>query len=307
MQSFTLMSLLIPIPRKQTYQTFFNVNSESETQGVYQWHQDLAAEAFLILCDFEVIFRSKIHQAMAYLNCYPNQDDWIVSSRQQQNLVNKLQRDMLSAQQAGKDFYPDARNYNLHSSFQLSGKDRQNFINLICEYIKKGKNSFTHDDLVASVSFGFWVSLLKRLEGLKHGSLITQYLTEIFPHSTKGFDLNLLKSILDTLNRIKSFRNRIGHHDSIMRIPEPIAGHPDFYPRTVNQMINSLKILLLSLLDLVRDIDPQCSLAIEQSKNWKSFFLLLKVDSFQIYRSNSGNLESYVICYLNNSYNTFDK
>jgi hypothetical protein len=91
-------------------------------------------------------------------------------------------------------------------------------------------------------------------------------------HSTKGFDLNHLKSILDTLNRIKSFRNRIGHHDSIMRIPEPIAGHPDFYPRTVNQMINSLKILLLSLLDLVRDIDPQCSLAIEQSKNWKSFF-----------------------------------
>ena len=77
---------------------------------------------------------------MASLNCYPNQDDWIVDSRQQQNLVNKLQRDMLSAQQVGKDFYPDARNYNLHSSFQLSKKDRQNFINLICEYIKKGKN-----------------------------------------------------------------------------------------------------------------------------------------------------------------------
>ena len=213
------MSLLIPIPRKQTYQTFFNVNSESETQGVYQWHQDLAAEAFLILCDFEVIFRSKIHKAMASLNCYPNQDDWIVDSRQQQNLVNTLQRDMLSAKQAGRDFYPDARNYNLHSSFQLSKKDRQNFINLICEYIEKGKTSFTHDDLVASVSFGFWVSLLKRLEWLKKGSLINLYLKEIFPHSTKGFDSNHLKSILDTLNRIKSFRNRIGHHDSINVVP----------------------------------------------------------------------------------------
>jgi len=302
MQSFTLMSLLIPIPRKQTYQTFFNVNSESETQGVYQWHQDLAAEAFLILCDFEVIFRSKIHKAMASLNCYPNQDDWIVDSRQQQNLVKTLQRDMLSAKQAGRDFYPDARNYNLHSSFQLSKKDRQSFINLICEYIEKGKTSFTHDDLVASVSFGFWVSLLKRLEWLKKGSLINPYLKEIFPHSTKGFDSNHLKSILDTLNRIKSFRNRIGHHDSIMRIPEPVVGHADFYPRTVNQMINSLKILLLSLLDLVGDIDPQCSLAIEQSKNWKSFFLLLKIESFHVYRGNNGNLESYIICYLNDCY-----
>ena len=87
-----------------------------------------------------------------------------------------------------------------------------------------------------------------------------------------------------------------------MRIPEPIAGHPDFYPRTVNQMINSLKILLLSLLDLVSDIDPQCSLAIEQSKNWKSFFLLLKIESFHVYRGNNGNLESYIICYLNDCY-----
>ncbi len=301
------MPLFIPIARKTTYQTFFNVNSRSETQGVYQWHQDLAAEAFLILCDFEVIFRSKIHQAMATLNCYPNQDDWIIGSHQQQNLINDLKRDMLSAQQAGNNFYPDARNYNLHSSFQLSKQDRQNFIKIICEYIEQGKTSFTHDDLVASVSFGFWISILKRLEWLRQGQLITPYLKEIFPYSTKGFDLNHLANILDTLNRIRSFRNRIGHHDSIMRIPEPIAGHPDFYPRTVSQMINSLRTLLLSLLDLVRDIDPQCSLVIEQSKNWKSFFLLLKIDSFQIYRSNSGNLESYVICYLNNSYSNFDK
>ena len=87
-----------------------------------------------------------------------------------------------------------------------------------------------------------------------------------------------------------------------MRIPEPVVGHADFYPRTVNQMINSLKILLLSLLDLVGDIDPQCSLAIEQSKNWKSFFLLLKIESFQVYKGNNGSLESYIICYLNDCF-----
>ena len=50
------------------------------------------------------------------------------------------------------------------------------------------------------------------------------------------------------------------------------------------------------------DIDPQCSLAIEQSKNWKSFFLLLKIESFHVYRGNNGNLESYIICYLNDCY-----
>lgn len=301
------MPLLIPIPRKNAYQTFFNVDSKSETQGVYQWHQDLAAEAFLILCDFEIIFRSKIHKAIASLNCYPNQDDWIVSSRNQQNLIDQIKRDMFDCEERGNTFYPDATNYNLHSSFQLSKKDRQNFIKIICEYIEKGKTSFTHDDLVASVSFGFWVSIIKRLETLRNGRLISPYLREIFPHSTKGFDLNHLKVILDTLNRIKSFRNRIGHHDSIMRIPELKDDGEEFYPRNVNHMIDSLRILLLSLLDLIRDIDPQCSTVIEQSKNWKSFFLLLKIESFHVYRGNNGNLESYVICYLNDCYNRSEK
>ena len=301
------MSRFIPIPRKQTYQSFFNVHSESETQGVYQWHQDLAAEAFLILCDFEIIFRSQIHKAMASLNCYPNQDDWIIANHEKEKIINKLQQDMKDAKDQGKDFYPDPTHYNLHSAFKLSKQDKKNFIKILCEYLDKGKTSFTHDDLVASVSFGFWVSLLKRLEWIKNGRLISSYLKEVFPHSTKGFDLNHLKIILSTLNRIKSFRNRIGHHDSIMRIPEPINGHPDFYPRNVTQMIKSLRILLLSLLDLVRDIDPECSVAIEQSKNWNSFFLLLKVESFHVYRSNSGNLESYVICYLNDCYNTSER
>ena len=67
-------------------------------------------------------------------------------------------------------------------------------------------------------------------------------------------------------------------------------------------MIKSLTILLLSLLELVRDIDPLCAEALQNSKNWKSFFLLLKPESFHVYKANSGKLESYIICYLNECY-----
>ena len=38
------MSVLIPIPRKSAYQTFFLLDNDEHIQGAYQWHQDLAAE-----------------------------------------------------------------------------------------------------------------------------------------------------------------------------------------------------------------------------------------------------------------------
>ena len=296
------MSVLIPIPRKSAYQTFFFFFFDEHIQGAYQWHQDLAAEAFLILCDFEVLFRSKFHHVMASLNCRSGRDDWIISSTVRISLIETLKREIQEAKDRNEDFYPDPKNYNLHSAFNLTKKDKKNFINIIVDFLKKGKDDFNHDDLISSVSFGFWGSILKRLKTKDEGRLIESYLKNIFPFSSKEFDEEHLDNILDTLNRIKDLRNRIGHHDSIMRIPEPVEDSYDFYPKNLKNMIKSLTILLLSLLELVRDIDPLCAEALQNSKNWKSFFLLLKPESFHVYKANSGKLESYIICYLNECY-----
>lgn len=176
------------------------------------------------------------------------------------------------------------------------------FLKIIIEFLNKGKTNFTHDDLISAVSFGFWVSLIKLIKNRSNGSLIGGHLSTIFPHSNKGFNVNHIDGVLDTLYRIKSLRNRIGHHDSIMRIPEPNHGHPDFYPRNVTQMIKSLEILLKSLLDLVKDIDPTYANTLENSKNWGSFFLLLKQNSYSIYRNNKGSLDCYVMAYISNLY-----
>lgn len=60
---------IVPSPRKAAYKAFFQVSQNNEIQGVYQWHQDqdLSAEAFLILCDFEVISEAKFMKQS--LNC----------------------------------------------------------------------------------------------------------------------------------------------------------------------------------------------------------------------------------------------
>jgi len=296
---------IVPSPRKAAYKAFFQVSQNNEIQGVYQWHQDLSAEAFLILCDFEVIFRSKVHEAISQLYCTQGTDDWILNSNSRANLISQLQNDIATAQAAGNELFINHRNvsnYNLNSYFSLTKKDRVSFLKIIIEFINKGKINFTHDDLISAVSFGFWVSLIKLIKNRSNGSLINGHLTAIFPHSTKGFDVNHIDGVLDTLYRIKSFRNRIGHHDSIMRIPEPNPGYPDFYPRNLTQMIKSLAILLTSLLDLVRDIDPAYASTLENSKNWKSFFLLLKQNSYSIYKNNKGSLDCYVMAYIANLY-----
>ena len=103
------MSVLIPIPRKSAYQTFFLLDNDEHIQGAYQWHQDLAAEAFLILCDFEVLFRSKFHHVMASLNCRSGRDDWIISSTVRISLIETLKREIQEAKDRNEDFYPDPK------------------------------------------------------------------------------------------------------------------------------------------------------------------------------------------------------
>jgi hypothetical protein len=296
---------IVPLPRKIAYQTFFNVSQVSEIQGVYQWHQDLSAEAFLILCDFEVIFRSRVHEAISQLYCTQGGNDWILNASSRANLISQLQSDMTTAQANGNELYinhSNIGNYNLNSRFSLTKQDRVGFVKIIIDFLNRGKINFTHDDLISAVSFGFWVSLIKLIKNKRNGALIHSHLLAIFPYSNKAFDVNHIDGVLDTLYRIKSFRNRIGHHDSIMRIPEPNPGHLDFYPRNLIQMIKSLEILMKSLLELVRDIDPAYANTLENSKNWKSFFLLLKQNTYLIYKNNKGSLDCYVMAYISNLY-----
>jgi len=71
---------------------------------------------------------------------------------------------------------------------------------------KAGK--YTNDRVVSSVSFGFWTHLFSRHPFALGG----QSLLHIFPNRTKGLGQRV---IYNELQNIKSFRNRIAHHEAI--------------------------------------------------------------------------------------------
>lgn len=67
---------------------------------------------------------------------------------------------------------------------------------------------YTHDRLVSSVSFGFWSYMFNKIPFRKGG----QSLLAIFPNRAKGLGQRV---IFNELVDIKSFRNRIAHHEPI--------------------------------------------------------------------------------------------
>lgn len=76
----------------------------------------------------------------------------------------------------------------------------------IASLVKQGK--YTHDRLVSSVTFGFWTYMFTK-KPFKVGG---QNLLAVFPNRDFGVGQ---KAIYKELMQIKSFRNKIAHHEAI--------------------------------------------------------------------------------------------
>ena len=70
------------------------------------------------------------------------------------------------------------------------------------------QNKYSNYRLVSSVTFGFWTYLFNRIPFRVGGMNLLQ----IFPNRTRGLGQRL---IYNELQEIKSFRNRIAHHEAI--------------------------------------------------------------------------------------------
>lgn len=80
----------------------------------------------------------------------------------------------------------------------------------IIDFRKRGKKQVTAPDIVAEISFSFWVGLL----GPRYdATLWRQTLHIAFPNKPKGFKRSTCHG---RFNAIRRFRNRIAHHEPII-------------------------------------------------------------------------------------------
>lgn len=83
---------------------------------------------------------------------------------------------------------------------------RSEVLRIIQELASQGR--YTNDRVVSSVSFGFWTHLFTRQPYRLGG----QNLLKVFPNRTPGLGQRM---IFNELMSIKTFRNRIAHHEAI--------------------------------------------------------------------------------------------
>jgi len=145
-------------------------NDKMRAMVLYRWNINLSQEFSGILCLFEVALRNAIN--IHYKNTLGD-SDWLRTE------ANRI---------------PPALN--------------QKMVDTINNEIIKLSRRYTHDRLVASLSFGTWTSLFTK----QHYRGLGYNLLNIFPARITG---TKQKDVYKELDRIREFRNRIAHHEPI--------------------------------------------------------------------------------------------
>ncbi len=144
---------------------------------LYRLNIELSQNFYAILSMFEVALRNAID--VHYSNHF-NDKEW------------------LKNQCIGKGFLND----NAFQTGRFKSKKK------VDSAIRELGVRYTHDRVIASLSFGFWVNLFAPIQFRLAG----QNLHKIFPNRPKG---TLPKLIFNELNIILDFRNRVAHHEPI--------------------------------------------------------------------------------------------
>jgi hypothetical protein len=149
-------------------------NNTRKTLSLYRANIRMSQAFLAVLGIFEVVLRNKIDRH--YKVQFAATPDWLVSS-------------------------------TLPGGF-LTYNGCQNSLNKISRtYSDLGAN-YTHDKLLAELSFGFWKFMFAGRQFQAGGSTLLAILPNLPPHRNQNF-------VYQKLDRINSIRNRVAHHEPI--------------------------------------------------------------------------------------------
>ncbi len=152
-------------------------NDKRRTLKLYRANIRLSGDLLAILGMFEVVLRNKIDvHYKAQFFAAPGSHDWLLAA-------------------------------TLPGGF-LTGRNCYNSRIKINEAYRELGTRYTHDRLVASLSFGFWKHLFKGFQFMAGGST----LLSIFPGKPPRTNQS---NVYAKLDRINAIRNRVAHHEPI--------------------------------------------------------------------------------------------
>jgi len=162
-----------------TFENQLGCKTNEDKISTYMFMQDVSSHFFTVVQIIEVHLRNAVHQAAT--DAFGKDDEWF-------------------------------------TKIPKSDKSKVQVDNAINECINNGGLKYTSDDVIANLSFGFWVHMLHADYGnprMKEINLWQSKFDEAFPNAQrKGKKRSALFSELGVLNK---FRNRLYHHEPVWK------------------------------------------------------------------------------------------
>jgi len=220
--------------RFETYKSsVFNGASEEECLGIYLWNKQLAGAFLPALQIIEVSLRNAICTA---------------KRRHEETLIE--QRAPAADWPVLKSRIDDQ--WFVTVMTQQNNRDSWRAVETAKSQLRKDRKPLTTENLIAKLTFGFWVSMVNRDYSDGHASYLHLWphlIPEVFPNALdkkQGTPLSVNR-IGSDLRDINTLRNRLSHHEPLWRSDKTYC---------VEQAINKVVRDYHKCLDVIRWINP---------------------------------------------------
>jgi len=302
-----LFSALSP-PRINAYKSYFGPNlNDLEVFGCYQWNESVSHAFFKLLTLIEVVMRNRMHAALSK-HYFGANKSIIQNAKNNQWLTNPYST--LGHQDSCNWYNVTLGNTRLLNNVSLKK------IHNITHHPRNGtpltgNKMPSPDDVVSSLTFGFWSSLVEKCPNIDWDII----LKDIFPkHRTSNsnqWTSNIEQQKLSfRLELIRNFRNRLAHHEPIWKFGEllsesrtSVSGQPstravlDGPTTTPAHSIRRLRSVYRKHTELLRWTSEDIYKDYEESTLHRQILWLCSEDGLTAHKErSSNNLESMSPC-----------
>lgn len=210
--------------RLASYRAFFKARNDAEVIAAFQWNQTVAAALWPLVSLVELTLRNRLHAHLA--SSY------------------------------GREWYRSAH-------FTLGTQANQKVADVLSAVDVQGNPVCTSpDDLVAGMTFGFWVEVLRRVPADRRWRTVRAVFPGYGPVADKAAwvsPANTWTPLQGRLERHKAFRDRVAHHRPLWRWRYyPTAGGPLVLPANPGAAMTAIRQeaanLELSLKEMSKDL-----------------------------------------------------
>lgn len=179
------------------------------------------------------------------LKRYKNYKEYLNNIKLSKDFYIPLSIAEISFRNSLTKFFDNKIGINWLSRNDILQADAQRSIQNAAKILHQQKKQVTQDNLIAELSFGFWIRLLTKAYSsyLRYNDL-----KQIFPNLPSSQNKSMNRhSVFTKLNNIRLFRNKVFHHDKIISKQE--------YQNIMDEIYEVLSYFDDEIVDIVKELN----------------------------------------------------